>query len=115
MDGVAVRAYDVVQGMLGSPYVRAVQILCVAPEAIRQNGARRHQRESVRNRVLSAPRFDVCSRWTMAALAARALRRFRARRKTLEVRVLVEILENVGMASAADIASDVGRARCLCP
>ena len=104
MDRVAIGADYVVKGVLGSANVRSADGLGMAAQAIVENFLGREFRKSD-DAGFAPARLNVRLAGTMAALAAGALGRFFSGSDALEVRVLVEISPDVGMASAADVAA----------
>ena len=106
MDGVAVRANNVVFCMRRAPDIRAAQGLAVAPQTIVQNLSGMEHRER-NDGGFSATCLHMSASRTVAALAPGVFRRFFAGCDAPVVRILVESRPNVGMAGSADIASDI--------
>ena len=106
VDGVATGARDIVQGVLGAANVGAVQVARVTFETIVEDGLGRHQGKGVWDGRFAAARFDVRLSRPVATLAPGSLGRFLAGGEALEVRVLEEILKDVGVTNATRIAAD---------
>ena len=106
VDRVATGARNVVLRMFRSLDVGLRQVLRMTAQAGIQRLLRLHQRKCARDRGLAAARRDVLLCRSMAAFAARLVRRLLARCDALEVRILVEIHPDVGMAGFTDVTAD---------
>jgi hypothetical protein len=111
VNGVAIGADYVVQSVGGAADVGAAQGFGVAAQAVVENLLGLQFRKS-NNRGLAAPGFDVGLTGAVAALASGTVWRFFSGGDALVMGVLVEVGPNVGVASAAYVATDETGSRC---
>ena len=104
---MAVGADDVVIGMHATPDVGAGNRLGMAEQAGIEDLLGGHKRKRYRNRIASATGGDMVRPRSVAALAARILGLLLARGNALKVRIAVKVRPNIGVASAADLTSDI--------
>lgn len=105
MNGMAVRADNVGQGVLGTPYLGPREILAVTREAIVEHLLRLQLGERDDGRFASAS-LNVRFTGTMAAFASGTFRWFRRRRNAFVVRVLIKVQPHVRVARPAHRAAD---------
>ena len=113
MNGMAGSAGDTGQRVLRAAYVGLLKIARVASETGFERFGLRHQGERIRNGGLAAVCGHVRFARPVAAFTASAAGRQIARRYAFEMRVLIEVQPDVGMAGLAGAAAHVsGCARC---
>ena len=104
MNGVALRARDIIQRVLRSPNVCSRKTLRMAAQAGVEDLAGSKLREC-NNRRLPAMRGDMGLPWTMTSLAACIFRLLFAGSDALEMRVLIEPEPNIRVAGLTNHAS----------
>ena len=104
---MAICADDVVVCMHATPDVGAGNRLGMAEQAVIENLLGGHKRKRHGNRIAPATGGDMVRPGSVAALAARILGLLLARGNALKVRIAVKVRPNIGVASAADLTSDI--------
>jgi len=113
MNGMAGSAGDIGERVLRASYVDLLKIARMAGEAGFQHASLRHQGKRIRNGGLAAMRGHVRFARPVAAFTTCAARRQIAGRHTFEMRVLIKVQPDVGVAGFAGVAAHVSAgARC---
>jgi len=107
MNGVAVGANYVVQGVRRTLDVGFLQIFSVALEARFENLLGLHQREGVRDGVGASARCNVIFARTVAAFAACLIGRAVPGSNRLKVRIFIKAGPNICMADFTNVTSQV--------
>ena len=107
VDGVTAGASHVVLGMLGALDIGLIEIFLVTRQAGLHGLLGRHQGKGPWDGGLAAPRRDMRAAGPMATFAAGAVRRFLAGSEGLKVRIPVEVLPDIRVASLANVGPDI--------
>jgi len=105
VDGVAVGADHVVQGVSGTADIGAAQSFGVATETIVQNLLGLQLRKG-HDGSFAAARLDMGLSRAMTALASGAFRRFLAGGNAFVMRILEKSSPNIGVAGAAYVTAN---------